>query len=327
MYQLSQRADFFTEEASVDTLHRRPLVNTRDEPHADPRLWRRLHVICGDANMSEYATALKIGTTYLVTSLLEQGWQPWVRLKKPTEAIKQISRDQTYKWLVEAETGTHLRRRHSARLSRRRQREAGRARRDTDWTLREWERTLDALETDPLSLGDRLDWVAKRGLLADYVESEGVGWDDETLPSFDLAYSNVDPDEGLYYALEQAGEMVRLTTDAAIDAAMTQPPANTRAAIRGHLVDKFADSIGVLGWNKVVLRTERRILDGGPGRLSDAGRRRAGAWPTCKPPTRWKISYAISANAANRRCLQDSGSSVESVMPLTNLREEQNNAQ
>ncbi len=83
VYQISQRADFFTEEASVDTLHRRPLVNTRDEPHADPRLWRRLHVICGDANMSEYATALKIGTTYLVTSLLESGWQPWVRLTKP----------------------------------------------------------------------------------------------------------------------------------------------------------------------------------------------------------------------------------------------------
>ena len=83
---------------------------------------------------------------------------------------------------------------------------------DTDWTLREWERTLDGLEQDPLALSDRLDWVAKRSLLADYVESEGVGWDDEALPSYDLAYSNVDPDEGLYYALEQSGEMQRLTT-------------------------------------------------------------------------------------------------------------------
>lgn len=255
LYQLSQRADFFTEEASVDTLHRRPLVNTRDEPHTDPRDWRRLHVICGDANMSEYATALKIGTTYLVTSLLEQGWQPWVRLKQPTEAIKTISRDQTYKWQVEAETGTigavDIQRVYLAAAK---EKLAGRGT-DTDWTLREWERTLDGLESDPLSLGDRLDWVAKRGLLADYVESEGVGWNDETLPSFDLAYSNVDPDEGLYYALEQAGEMVRLTDDVTVEAAMTQPPANTRAAIRGHLVDKLADSIGVLGWNKVVLRT------------------------------------------------------------------------
>ena len=256
IYQLSQRADFFTEEASVDTLHRRPWVNTRDEPHADPRLWRRLHVICGDANMSEYATALKIGTTYLVTSLIELGWQPWVKLKSPTEAIKQISRDQSHKWLVESETGTisgiDVQRVYLAAAK---EKLAGRGF-DTDWTLTEWERTLDALETDPLSLGDRLDWVAKRSLLADYVESEGVAWSDETLPSFDLAYSNVDPDEGLYYALEQAGEMVRLTSDSAVEAAQTEGPANTRAAIRGYLVDKFGDAIGVLGWNKVVLRTE-----------------------------------------------------------------------
>ncbi|MGI4791457.1 MAG: proteasome accessory factor PafA2 family protein, partial [Janthinobacterium lividum] len=248
--------DFFTEEASVDTLHRRPLVNTRDEPHADPRLWRRLHVICGDANMSEYATALKIGTTYLVTSLLEQGWQPWVRLKQPAEAIKQVSRDQSHKWQVEAETGTisavDIQRVYLAAAK---EKLAGRGF-DTDWTLTEWERTLDALETDPLSLSDRIDWVAKRSLLADYVESEGVAWNDETLPSFDLAYSNVDPDEGLYYALEQAGEMVRLTNDRIVETAQTEPPANTRAAIRGYLVDKFSDSIGVLGWNKVVLRTE-----------------------------------------------------------------------
>ena len=256
IYQISQRADFFTEEASVDTLHRRPLVNTRDEPHADPREWRRLHVICGDANMSEYATALKIGTTYLVTSLLEQGWQPWVKLKNPADAIKQISRDQTYKWVVEAESGSisgvDVQRVYLAAAK---ERLSGRGA-DTDWTLREWERTLDALESDPLSLADRLDWVAKRSLLADYVEAEGVSWNDEALPSYDLAYSNVDPDESLYYALEQAGEMVRLTTDEAIEAAMTQAPANTRAAIRGALVGKFAESIGVLGWNKVVLRTE-----------------------------------------------------------------------
>ncbi len=256
LYQISQRADFFTEEASVDTLHRRPLVNTRDEPHADPREWRRLHVICGDANMSEYATALKIGTTYLVTSLLEQGWQPWVKLKSPADAIKQISRDQSYKWVVEAESGSisgiDVQRVYLAAAK---ERLSGRGT-DTDWTLREWERTLDALESDPLSLADRLDWVAKRSLLADYVEAEGVGWDDEALPSYDLAYSNVDPEESLYYALEQAGEMVRLTTDEVIDAAMTKAPVNTRAAIRGALVSKFADSIGVLGWNKVVLRTE-----------------------------------------------------------------------
>ncbi len=256
-YQISQRADFFTEEASVDTLHRRPLVNTRDEPHADPRLWRRLHVICGDANMSEYATALKIGTTYLVTSLLTEGWQPPVRLKNPAHAIKDISRDPSYRWLVEIEGGKTMPAIDVQRLylSEACARLAGRGA-DTDWTLAQWERTLDGLERDPLALGDRLDWVAKRSLLADYVEAEGVKWNDETLPSFDLAYSNIDPDEGLYYALEQSGEMLRLTSDEAIDAARTQAPANTRAALRGALVARFSENIGVLGWSRVVLRTE-----------------------------------------------------------------------
>lgn len=256
MYQISQRADFFTEEASVDTLHRRPLVNTRDEPHADPRLWRRLHVICGDANMSEYATALKVGTTYLVTSLLETGWRPGLRLRNPVQAIKDVSRDPSYKWLVDVEgQGTtpavDVQRVY---LQAAQERLAGRGA-DTDWVLKEWEAILNGLERDPLALGDRLDWVAKRGLLADYVEAEGIGWDDESLPSFDLAYSSVDPDESLYYALEQAGETVRLTTDAAIEAAMAQAPPNTRAAIRGALVERFAEDIGVLGWNRVVLRT------------------------------------------------------------------------
>lgn len=256
VYQLSQRADFFTEEASVDTLHRRPLVNTRDEPHAGPRDWRRLHVICGDANMSEYATALKIGTTYLVMSLLETGWQPSVTLKSPTDAIKRISRDQTYKWLAETSSGTmgavDIQRVYLAAAK---EKLSGRGA-DTDWTLTEWERTLNGLEADPLTMGDRLDWVAKRSLLADYVETEGTDWKDEALQSYDLAYSNVDPDEGLYYALEQAGEMVRLTTDALINDAMTTAPANTRAALRGFLVEHYGDAVGRIGWNKVVLRTE-----------------------------------------------------------------------
>jgi proteasome accessory factor PafA2 len=255
VYQLSQRADFFTEEASVDTLHRRPLVNTRDEPHTDPRLWRRLHVICGDANMSEFATAMKAGTTSLVLALIESGWHAPLRLRNPVQAIKDISRDPSYKWLVEVQDKGSMPAVEVQRvyLAAAKERLTGRGA-DTDWTLRSWEQTLDALERDPLSLSDRLDWVAKRSLLAEYVESENVGWDDEALPSYDLAYCNVDPDESLYYALEQAGEMVRLTDDAAIEAACTQAPANTRAALRGLLVDRFPEQIGSAGWNRVILR-------------------------------------------------------------------------
>jgi len=257
VFQLSQRADFFTEDASVDTLYRRPLVNTRDEPHADACLWRRLHVICGDANMSEYATALKIGTTYLVTSLLETGWKPGLRLKNAVQAIKDISRDQTFRWLADSDERGTLSAVDIQRvyLSAAKEQLARRGT-DTEWILTEWESTLDTLERNPLTLGHKLDWVAKRNLLTDYMEAENIGWNDETLPSFDLAYSNVDPDESLYYALEQAGDMVRLTTDAEINTAMTQAPENTRAAIRGALVSRFSENLGAIGWNKAVLRTE-----------------------------------------------------------------------
>jgi proteasome accessory factor PafA2 len=257
VYQLAQRADFFTEEASVDTLYRRPIVNTRDEPHTDARQWRRLHVICGDANMSEYTTALKVGTTYLVTGLLETGWRPPVRLKDPVRAIKDISRDPSHKWLVDVENqgrmpAVDIQR---AYLAGAKEHLAGRGS-DTDWVLREWEMVLDALERDPLSLHDRLDWVAKRTLLADYIDAEGIDWKHESLPSFDLAYHNLDPEEGLYYALEQAGEMVRLTTDEAIEDAVTNAPPNTRAAIRGAMVARFRESIGAIGWNRIILRHE-----------------------------------------------------------------------
>jgi len=254
-YQLSQRADFFTEDASVDTLYRRPLVNTRDEPHADARIWRRLHVICGDANMSEFATALKIGTTYLVTSLLDQGWKPPVTLRNPVQAIKSISQDETYRWLVDIAGGGSMPAVDIQRiyLQAAKERFAGRGS-DTDWTLRNWEETLDGLERNPLALSDRLDWVAKRSLLSDYIESAGTNWKDGALASFDLAYSNIDPDEGLYYALEQSGEMIRVTDDASIAAARTEAPQNTRAAIRGQLVEKFAGNIAVIGWSRAVLR-------------------------------------------------------------------------
>ena len=256
-YQLSQRADFFTEEASVDTLYRRPLVNTRDEPHADARLWRRLHVICGDANMSEFALALKVGTTYLVTSLLETGWKPPLSLRNPVQAIKAVSQDETYRWLVERDGGGTIPAVDLQRiyLAAARERLDGRGS-DTEWVLRSWEETLDSLERNPLSLADRLDWVAKRSLLSQYVESAGTTWRDDALASFDLAYSNIDPDEGLYYALEQSGEMLRLTTDEAISVAMTKPPENTRAAIRGALVERYHEHIGAISWSRVVLRMD-----------------------------------------------------------------------
>ena len=270
-YQLSQRADFFTEEASVDTLHRRPIVNTRDEAHTDPRKWRRLHVISGDANMSEYATALKVGTAALVTKLLETQWSPSIQLKNPVAAIKSISRDQSWKWITETSDGKSI-----SAVDVQRSYLDGACEKfsgtgpDIDWTLREWGKTLDLLQDDPLALGDRLDWVAKFELLRDFAEAEGLSWDDEQLQSIDLAYSDTDPEHGLYYALEESGAMVRIVGDQAITSALTVAPSDTRAALRGELVRRFSESIGGLSWGSVVLRTPKESWMADLGELVEA---------------------------------------------------------
>jgi Pup amidohydrolase len=255
IFQLSQRADYFSVEASVDTLHNRPLVNTRDEPHATPRRYRRLHVICGDANMSEYATALKVGTTSLVLKLLEEGLSAPIKLADPIKAVKRISRDITLKATVErvggpAVTALEIQRIY---LHEAQKRFAGQDE-DTDWTLAEWTSTLDALETDILSLSDRLDWVAKYKLLDAFRQEEGLDWNDPYMQSLDLAYHDIDPENSLYYGLEQAGEIRRLVTDARVEAAMTCPPGDTRAFLRGVFVSRFGQSVRSVGWNGVAFK-------------------------------------------------------------------------
>ena len=267
VFQLSQRADYFSCEASVDTLHNRPLVNTRDEPHSTPRLYRRLHVICGDANMSEYATALKVGTTSLILKLLEEGLTPPLKLEEPVRAVKQISRDITLKTTVQQEHGPHL---TAIEIQRIYLKEAEKRLRglddDTDWTLFEWGAVLDALETDPLSLGDRIDWVAKYNLLENFREDEGLKWNDPHIQSLDLAYHDIDPEVGLYYGLEQQGQMRRLVTDARIQSAISCPPNDTRAFLRGGFVEKFSSSVRKIGWNGIAFnhKGEDLIFDMNP---------------------------------------------------------------
>lgn len=252
VYQLSQRADFFSEIASVDTLAKRPIFNTRDEPHADVHRYRRVHVICGDANLSEFATAMKVGTTAIALALLEAGWEPLFRLRDPVAAIKIVSRDPSYRWILEMEDGRTMRATDIQRIYLAdAQKLLGGSDPDTDWTLREWERLLNDLETDVWLTEDRVDWVAKRRLLETYIEAEGIWWEDPVIRSLDLEYHNVDPDQGLFYALEQGGQMRRIVTDAQIEAARTRPPADTRAALRGDLVRRFAPEIGRVSWGRV----------------------------------------------------------------------------
>lgn len=251
-YQLSQRADFFSVLQSVDTLANRPLVNTRDEPHGDPRRARRLHVIAGDANMSEYATALRVGAMNLVVALLENGWTTPVELRDPIKAIKHISRDASYRWLVEDERGESISAVDVQRCFLRAAQELQAP--GSEWILEEWQSTLDTLESDPLSLHDRLDWVAKKLLLDDFAGSENLDWrrDAVTLQSLDLAYHDVDPDISLYYGLVQSEMMRTLVDEGEITMAHHTPPLHTRAALRGVFVRRFADKIKALSWGAII---------------------------------------------------------------------------
>src|SRR3954454_8470694 len=151
LYQIAQRSDFFSVLCSIDTMNRRPVVNTRDEPHADSALYRRFHVIVGDANMSQWATALKVGTTALVLDLIEAGKAPQLELANPIEAIKAISRDQTLRWIVELRDGRKISAFDIQRLYLgAAQRHCDPADPDVAWLLAEWEAVLADLERDPM---------------------------------------------------------------------------------------------------------------------------------------------------------------------------------
>ncbi len=262
LFQMSQRADYMAIEASVDTLHNRPLVNTRDEPHATPSRYRRLHVICGDANMSEYATALKTGTTAVVLAMLEKGAEPLLRLRDPVRAARLFSRDITLKQSAERENGTpvtalEIQRIYLDQAHRYLSEETDE---DIRWTLAEWENILNVLARDPMEAADRLDWVAKYQLLNEFGIEEKLAWNDPHMQSLDLAYHNIDPEAGLYHALLQAGEMRTLVTEARVQSAITCPPADTRAFLRGLFVERFAASIRAIGWNGVLFRHNEEDL-------------------------------------------------------------------
>ncbi len=253
IYQISQRADFFSVLVSIDTMNRRPLVNTRDEPHADPRRYRRFHVILGDANMSEWATALKIGTTSLVLDLIERGLAPQIEIAQPIDATKSISRDQTYDWIIELTDGRKI---SAIDVQRIYLAAAGKSMADSGtevaWLLREWESALNDLERDFMLCRDRIDWVAKKELLETLREEERLSWTNPWLQSIDLEYHNIVPETGLYYELLRQGAMRQFVTETEIKQAIFAPPADTRAYFRGRSVAKFNSQIKSIQWDEMV---------------------------------------------------------------------------
>ncbi len=237
-YQISQRSDHIVNDFFEWVQQNRALVNTRDEPLADPSQFRRIHLLMGDSNMAEVATALKLGTTGLVLQLIEEGHAPTnLEVDEPVDTLQDISRDQDRKWLVTLTSGKTL----SAidvqeRYLEAAQRHCRKQDEETDWVLDQWEVVLEDLRGDYEKLVGRVDWASKLWLLESFREAEKLDWDDPWLKSLDLEYHNLDTSKGLYFGLVDEGRVTRFTTDRAVDLAREHPPRNTRAFGRGEVI-------------------------------------------------------------------------------------------
>lgn len=253
-FQIAQRSDFFSELQSVDTMQHRPLINTRDEPHANPKLYRRFHVIIGDANMSPFATRLKIGTTALVLeALVREPRRLLPLLDDPLGTLPAISHDPTFRWnlLLEGSkpsTAIEVQRRYLEAVKELCDLTPERTR-----LVQDWETVLNDLEADYWRCRNRLDWVAKLGLVRDFQASQNIGDNDPWLQSLDLEYHRLDLKEGLYYGLEQSGAMIFRPDESAVEEAMHFPPQSTRAYIRGKCIHKFPGAVSSAQWDHITL--------------------------------------------------------------------------
>lgn len=255
-YQISQRADFFETLVDLNTMVRRPIINTRDEPHSDSAKYRRLHVIVGDANMAELSTYLKVGTLSIVLELLEAGAElPKINLEDPVNTIKQVSRDmrvQESLKLTDGNSSTAIAVQRAYLKAAQGYFACHELNQVTKDVLVRWEDVLDRLEKDPRSLVRELDWVAKRYLIESYMDRKSCGWDDPRVRLMDFQYHDVRPEKGLYYTLERSHLIERIVLDHEIARAEMNPPVGTRAFFRGQCVRKYPNVVYGASWTSVL---------------------------------------------------------------------------
>ncbi|CAA9254843.1 MAG: Pup ligase PafA' paralog, possible component of postulated heterodimer PafA-PafA', partial [uncultured Arthrobacter sp.] len=264
-FQISSRADFFEVEVGLETTLKRPIINTRDEPHADADKYRRLHVIIGDANLAELSTYLKVGTTSLVLAMIEARALPRdLAIEEPVEALQAISHDPTLTHLVRLRDGRRMTAIDVQRVYLEQAEKfvvaQGESDEQTDDVLRRWAEVLDDLSIDPMRCADRLDWPAKLRLLEGYRTRDGLAWGDSRLHLVDLQYSDIRPDKGLYNRLVARGSMQRLLTDDEVARAMVNPPGDTRAFFRGECLRRYPAQVAAASWDSVVFDLGRENL-------------------------------------------------------------------
>ncbi|MDN5932004.1 MAG: proteasome accessory factor PafA2 family protein, partial [Pseudonocardia sp.] len=262
-YQLAQRSDYIEVEVGLETTLKRGIINTRDEPHADADKYRRLHVIIGDANMSEYSTLLKVGTAAIVLDMIEKGVRfDELRLSEPVRSVHRISHDPSLQVTVDLAdgrtmTGLDV---QFAYFEKAQKHVGDQPDEDTAEIMQIWGEVLDDLRRDPMSTADRLDWTAKLRLLEGYRERDGLTWDAPRLHLVDLQYADVRMAKGLYNRLVTRGSIKRLVSEEAVTAAMTQPPEDTRAYFRGRCLERYPADVAAASWDSVIFDLGRESL-------------------------------------------------------------------
>jgi proteasome accessory factor PafA2 len=266
-YQLSQRSDYIEVEVGLETTLKRGIINTRDEPHADADKYRRLHVIIGDANLSEYSTLLKVGTAALVLDMIEAGVRfDELRLAEPVRSVHRISHDPTLKTTVELTdgrkmTGLDVQTAYFEKAQKHVENTMGAdVDPDTAEVLQIWGEVLDALARDPMECADRLDWPAKLRLLEGYRERDGLAWNSGRLALVDLQYADVRMAKGLYNRLAARGSIKRLVSEEQVTAAMRTPPEDTRAYFRGRCLERYPSEVAAASWDSVIFDLGRESL-------------------------------------------------------------------
>ncbi|MGZ4967222.1 MAG: proteasome accessory factor PafA2 family protein, partial [Chthoniobacterales bacterium] len=272
-FQISQRADHIVNDIYQWVQFNRAIINARDEPLADYRKYRRLHLLIGDSNMSPFATALKAGTTACVLSLLEQGCLTKnLSLLDAVQSTRDISRDPTQAWIVRLENGSTigsldlqwefhaLASKHLAGLNE-----------ETDWLLESWSFTLDAVANKPETLIGGVDWITKKWLLEMFMEEEKLTWDDPWLLSLDLEYHNIDPAKGLFFGVQPAKRIGEWNNSVRQMEARWTPPQNTRASGRARAVEYFQKRKQpyVINWDSIACESRDFLLMGDPFRTYD----------------------------------------------------------
>ncbi|WP_203335494.1 depupylase/deamidase Dop [Nocardioides limicola] len=258
-FQISQRADFFEVEVGLETTLKRPIINTRDEPHADPERHRRLHVIIGDANLAEMSTYLKAGTTALVLAMIEDRFLDRdLSVEGPVSALKKVSHDPTCRALITVGDGRKMTavqlQMEYLELSRKycEDRYGSDIDEQTADVLSRWESVLTRLERDPAECARELDWVAKLKLLQRYRDRDGLDWDAPVLHLIDLQYADIRPEKGLYHRLVRLGQIDRLLDDETVEQAMHEPPTDTRAYFRGQCLSRYPEQVAAASWDSVI---------------------------------------------------------------------------